>query len=194
MPDSAFDAALVRSRMKERKVSQAEMARVMGLPSQSAFSNILKGLRRITAQEAALAYRFLGLAQSNDMPGLQRVPIIGYSSAGVWREAVEVPQGYLPIPPQIAGEKSFAVKVSGDSLDKIVPDGSYVVIDPDQRELYAGKFYLLQNTEHEVTVKCYQRTPARFCPVSNNPDHADILVSDHDFVVVGRVVWRGSPM
>lgn len=194
MSDLAFDADLVRDTMKVRGVTQTDMAKVMGLPSQSAFSNILKGGRRVTAQEAATAYRFLGLVGAGDAPGLQRVPIIGYSSAGAWREAVEVAQGSYPIPTGVAGPRSFAVQVSGDSMDQVIPDGSFVVIDPDQKELTSGKCYLLQNGEHEVTIKCYSRAPARFMPQSNNPEHAEFLVSEHDFAVLGRVVWRGAPM
>ncbi len=61
MNEKPFDADLVRDLMKQRGVTQTGMAKIAGLPSQSAFSNILKGKRRVTAEEAAAIYTFLGI-------------------------------------------------------------------------------------------------------------------------------------
>lgn len=193
MSDSAFDRDAVRAKMKELGFNQSDVAKVVGLPSQSAMSNILKGTRKVTVQEATIIYRFLGLnlATTSD---LQHVPIIGFTSAGNWREAIEVPMGIMTIPPKKAGPKAFAVQVEGDSMNEVIEPGSYIVVDPDQKELQAGKCYLLQNGEHEVTVKCYRRDPARFVPMSSNPAHKEFLVSDRDVLILGRVVWKGGPM
>lgn len=193
MSDSVFDRDLIRRKMKEAGVTQADMARLLNLPSQSAMSNILKGTRGVSADEANIIYRYLGLnlALPDD---LQHVPIIGFTSAGNWREAVEVPMGIMSIPPKKAGKRAFAVQVEGDSMDLVIEPGSYIVVDPDQKELVAGKCYLLQNGDHEVTVKCYQRDPARFDPLSSNPEHKGFLVSERDMAVLGRVVWKGGPM
>lgn len=189
--DQAFDIALVLSTMKERKVTQADMARLMELPSQSAFSNIVKGKRRVTAQEAKVAYDFLGIKTE---PTVRLVPIIGITAAGNWREAIRMPLGNLPIPVTAASDDSFALELSGDSMDKIIEDGSHIVIDPRQKELRDGKCYLIQNSDGEATVKAYRRSPARFEPMSTNPDHKGFLVSDHDFVILGRVTLKVQPL
>lgn len=194
MADSFFDPERVRTEMAKRGISQTEMAKVLGLPSQSAFSNILTGKRAVKVHEAETIYRYLGLAMAKESTGLFQVPIIGFSGAGQWREAVEVPLGWFPVPPAVAGPKSFSVQVSGDSMDQVLPDGSYAVVDPDQRELRDGKCYLLQNGDHEVTIKCYRRNPSRFVPLSNNDTHQEFLVSDHDLVILGRIVWHGAPL
>jgi repressor LexA len=191
MSESVFDRKLVKRLMSEQGITQTDMAKLVGLPSQSAMSNILKGLRGVSADEASVIYKFLGLPL--DQRGeVQEIPIIGFTSAGGWREAVELPIATMSIPRGRAGKRSFAVQVEGDSMDRIVADGDYVVIDPDQKELVPGKCYLLQNGEHEVTLKCYQREPARFVPLSNNPTHQPFLVSEHDFVILGRAVWKGG--
>ena len=187
MSEQAFDPAIVRAAMKERKVTQTALAKLMGLPSQSAFSNILNGTRRVTAQEAKVAYDFLGIKSA---PTVQVVPIIGITNAGNWREAIQMPLGKLPIPVNAASEDAFALELSGDSMDKIIEDGSHIVIDPRQKELRDGKCYLIQNSEGEATVKAYYRSPARFEPVSNNPEHKGWLVSEHDFMILGRVVLK----
>lgn len=187
----AFDPEAVRARMKERKVSQTALAKIMGLTSQSALSNIFNGKRRVTAQEAKRAYDFLGIAVE---PTVRTVPIIGIANAGNWREAIQMPLGKLPIPMAAAGDEAFALELSGDSMDKVIEDGSHIVIDPRQKELREGKCYLIQNTDGEATVKAYYRSPPRFEPLSSNPDHKGWAVADHDFIVLGRVVLKVQPL
>lgn len=173
--------------MREQKVTQTDMAKVMQLPSQSAFSNILKGKRRVTAEEAKRAYDFLGIARE---PAIQWVPVIGITNAGHWREAIHMPLGSLPVNPGSVGPDVFALEVFGDSMDKLVADGGHIIVDPRQKELRDGKAYLIQNDQGETTVKGYFRSPPRFEPVSNNPDLKGWLVSERDFVVLGRVVMK----
>jgi len=191
--ESAFDIALVQAAMAERKVTQTDLAKVAKLPSQSAMSNILKGKRKVSADEAAVIYRFLGIAGPKPVPTAQHVPIIGFGSASSWREAFQMPIGSMTIPPRKAGPKAFAIEIQGDSLDQVVPEGGYVVVDPEQKELRPGKLYLIQNRECETTVKCYQRDPARFVPMSTNDLHRSILADEVD-VIIGRVCWQGGPL
>ena len=191
--ESAFDIEAVKRAMADRKVTQTDLAKVASLPSQSAMSNILKGKRKVTADEAAIIYRFLGIAGPKPVPTAHHVPIIGFGSASSWREAIQLPIGGMTIPPRKAGPKAFAIEIQGDSLDKVVDDGGYVVVDPEQKELRPGKLYLIQNGEHETTVKCYERDPPRFVPMSNNPLHKPIPASEVD-VIIGRICWQGGPL
>lgn len=177
--------------MREQKVTQTAMARVMQLPSQSAFSNIMLGKRRVTAEEARRAYDFLGIERN---PNIQLVPVIGIAGAGNWREAIQMPLGNVPVPVGRASSDAFAVEVSGDSMDKLVQDGGYIVVDPRQKELRDSRVYLIQNPDGEATVKAYYRTPARFEPMSTNPEHEGWPVSDRELIVLGRVVWKGGPL
>lgn len=191
MQSKAFDPDLVREKMKEQKVTQTELARVMKLPSQSAFSNILAGTRRVTAEEAAIVYRFLGIKEE---PNFLIVPVIGLTSAGRWREAIEMPVGHMPIPVGIASDKAFGLEVAGDSMDLLIEDGGWILVDPTKKELSPGSCYLIANTDHEATVKMYQRSPARFEPCSTNEEHKSFLVAETDFTVIGKVVWKGAPV
>lgn len=191
MREKAFDPDLVREKMKERRVSQTAMAKLMGLPSQSAFSNILNGLRRITAEEARTVYSFLGIEAE---PTYRVAPVIGITSAGRWREAIQMPLGRMPIPIGIASEHAFGLEVSGDSMNLLIEDGGWILIDPAKKELSPGSCYLISNRDHEATVKMYQRSPARFEPCSTNEEHQSFLVSETDFTVIGKVVWKGAPV
>lgn len=191
MQEKAFDSELVREKLAERKVSQTAMAKLLGLPSQSAFSNILNGKRRVTADEAAMIYEFLGIKRA---PDYRVAPVIGITSAGRWREAIQMPVGHMPIPTKLASDRAFGLEVSGDSMDLLIDDGGWILIDPAKKELQPGSCYLISNPDFEATVKMYQRSPARFEPCSRNTEHKSFLAADTDFTVIGKVVWKGAPV
>ena len=170
-------------------LSQTALARLLGLPSQSAVSNILKGKRKVSVAEAAEIRRHLEMVEG---PPVQLVPIIGLASAGAWNEAVQMPQGLHPIPRGLAGPRAFAVTIRGDSMDKLLPEGGWAVIDPDQRSLFVGRVFLIQNEDGETTVKRYCGDPARFEPVSNNPGHRELDLAEVAYTVIGRVISYGN--
>lgn len=191
MLEKAFDPNLVRDKLKERGVTQTAMADLLGLPSQSAFSNILNGKRRVTADEAATIYRFLGIKTE---PNFRVAPVIGITAAGRWREAIEMPLGHMPYPSSLASDRAFGLEVAGDSMDLLIEDGGWVLIDPAKKELSPGSCYLIANGDHEATVKMYQRSPPRFEPCSSNDEHKPFLVAETEFNVIGKVVWKGAPV
>lgn len=193
MVDFVFDRELVRSAMKEKKVGREALAEAVGLTHASAVSKILAGDRQIKVEEAAKIYTHLGLAQVEGAT-TKAVPIIGLAAAGAWREAVEMPIGRIVIPAHIAGDRSFAVEVKGDSMDLLIDDGGWIVVDPDDHVLKPGKTYLIQNDEFGVTVKRYQAKPSRFEPVSSNPEHKAFEVNEIRYHILGRVVWKGEQL
>lgn len=105
-----------------------------------------------------------------------------------------MPLGHMPFPAGIASDSAFGVEVSGDSMDLLIEDGGWILIDPAKKELYPGSCYLITNTDHEATVKMYQRSPARFEPCSSNEEHKSFLVAETEFTVIGKVVWKGAPV
>lgn len=120
------------------------------------------------------------------------VPVIAQVNAGNWGEAVGEAEEMLPIPAHLDGANLFALRPLGDSLDKIVAEGGFVVVDPDQRELVDRKFYVLMNEHNESTVKQFSASPLALLPCSNNPDHKPIPVGSQPFSVIGRVVYAGQ--
>ncbi len=209
----AFDAVLVRQAMKARAISQTRLAEALGFASQSAVSALLAGKRRVTVEEAAAIYALLGLDQpapgaatspvppatarlrdSAGLPDYGIVPVIGIAGAGRWREAVEVPLGHMPVPANLAGRGVFGIEVSGDSMDLLIEDGGLILVDAGQKELAPGGVYLIANSQSEATVKRYRRDPARFEPCSSNPAHRPFLISDDDFSVLGKVIWKSAPV
>lgn len=189
-PSDVIDLETMRLRMKELGVTQKQLADELSI-NQSAVSNILNGTRGIRAHEAAHINRRLQL----DAPAMvDMVPVIGMTSAGNWREAVHVNGRMVALPPNIAGRHAFALEPRGDSMDEVLLPGAYIVVDPDQTQLYNDKVYLIENEDHETQVKLYRSNPARFEPRSSNDEHKPIMMGEHHVRVIGRVVWQGLPL
>lgn len=176
--------------MKELNVTQAKLAEEMGLP-QSAVSNLLAGTRQVKVHEASYIYRRLGIETER---AVAFVPVIGISSAGNWREAVRLPLRQMPLPSGLAGQRAFAVELKGDSMDGLIEDGSYVVVDPDLTQLFSDRVYMIENEEHETQVKLYKSNPARFEPVSSNDTHKPMFMGEEPIRIIGRIVWKGTPL
>lgn len=188
MDEAAFIEQM-REEMARQKVSQRQIAEIAGITSQSAVSNLLNGTRRLQIDERAKIASYLGIEQA---PMVQWVPYIGLASAGSWGEAVRVSAKARAIPLRIAGKNAFAVEVNGDSMDKLLPEGGWAVVDPDQTSLFVGKVYLIENEDHETTIKRYYGEPARFEPVSNNELHQPFELAGMRFRVIGRIVSYGN--
>lgn len=81
----------------------------------------------------------------------------------------------------------FALRVVGDSMDRIAPDGSTVVVDRSDRQTVAGKPYIFSH-RGETTFKLWRPDPDRLAPYSWNPANEPIFVKKKkDFEVIGRV-------
>lgn len=119
------------------------------------------------------------------------VPLIGMAPASSWREAISMPMGEVSVRADKAGRKAFAVEIKGDSMDKLLPEGGWAVVDPDQINFYDNRVYLVTNHEHEATVKRYRSNPARLEPCSHNPDHETLMIAPGMVRIVGRVVAYG---
>lgn len=120
------------------------------------------------------------------------VPIVGSVAAGAFAEALENPEGYLPIPPSVGGARCFALRPAGDSMNQVAGPSDYIVVDPDQANLENGRLYVVRNGDGEATFKRFRSDPPLLEPVSTNPEHRVIPVGAEPFTVVGRVIYVGK--
>lgn len=91
--------------------------------------------------------------------------------------------------PDLGRGDFIALTVRGDSMDRISPDGSTILIDRSDRELVAGKAYVF-SVRGEVTFKLFRNNPARLQPHSWNGVHEPRFVKSREEAekfVVGRV-------
>lgn len=122
-------------------------------------------------------------------PGAREVPLLGRVAAGNWREAIADADEFVAVPEKISGKNLFALRVDGDSMNTIVPDGSIIVVNPDDLDLVDGRVYVIANGHHETTFKQFSANPPRLLPCSTNPVHQPIEIGREPFITVGRVSY-----
>ena len=79
-----------------------------------------------------------------------------------------------------------ALKVVGDSMDRISPPDSIIYVDRKDKVLVPNACYVISNGDGEATYKRFRPNPMRFEPVSTNPAHEPIYPT-REPLIVGRV-------
>ncbi|KAA0209663.1 LexA family transcriptional regulator [bacterium] len=105
------------------------------------------------ARESAVSMRRPG--------GARMIPVISVTAAGRPLAAFDdFPTGsgyeYVDCPSDIADENAFALRISGDSMEPVIPDGSTIIVAPNMmpRE---GKPVVVKLESGDVTCKNFQR-------------------------------------
>lgn len=80
----------------------------------------------------------------------------------------------------------IALVVEGDSMDRVAPDGSIILIDRADDRLIDGRYYVFSLGGGEATFKRFRKGPPRMQPFSTNPDHMSIPAENDDLYVIGR--------
>lgn len=81
----------------------------------------------------------------------------------------------------------IALKVVGDSMDRISPPDSIIFVDRRDKQLVPNGLYVIADDEGNATYKRFRPgPPRRFEPVSVNTA-LDPVIPEHDPVIVGRV-------
>lgn len=80
----------------------------------------------------------------------------------------------------------IAMKVEGDSMDRISPPGSVILINRKERRLVPNGCFVVSDGEDGVTYKRFRPSPDRLEPVSTNPSHEPVFY-ENEPTVIGRV-------
>jgi SOS-response transcriptional repressor LexA len=190
----AMDIDIIRARMDSIGLKSKDLAEWIGI-SPDKVSKSLKGIRAFKADEVDRIREVLRLnpPADDDRPP-RTIPVLGMVSAGRWKEAIALAGERMPLFDPGTPRNAFAVRVDGDSMDRVIEDGGTIIVDPDDRALYPKRYYIVRNGDGETTFKQYLEEPARLSPCSTNPAHQEIMVGEGSFEIVGRVIWRGSRM
>lgn len=116
------------------------------------------------------------------------IPLLGDVPAGNWREAVRKTHHYIPAPEAGIPKTAYALKVVGDSMDKVVRDGATIIIDPTDLDLFDRSYFVVRNRDGETTFKQYLDGPSRLVPCSTNPVHKTTLLGSEELTILGRVI------
>ena len=135
------------------------------------------------------------LAMLGEMPRAT-MPYVGLLHAGAWQDAEDWQGDTVEVPASVAERHPHAwiVKVDGDCMDKVYPDGCLVVVDPDiaprDRAIVAVRLDGHEDMMREWNA--YGDTLV-LAPRSHNPEHKPIVVDrSSDCYVVPIEIGRAS--
>lgn len=119
------------------------------------------------------------------------VPLVSWVSAGHLKKSEGVTKAdierYIPVANLPRGDW-IALTVVGDSMNRIAPEGSIIILNHADDTLLNDRFYVFSLEDGEATFKRYRGTPQPMLqPYSTNLDHLSFPVVDGQFYVVGRV-------
>lgn len=121
-----------------------------------------------------------------------RMPLMGWTHAGEPMEEI-ADDDYAYVPPVVAERhpRGFLLRVRGGCMDRVIPDGSLVCVDPDA-EPSTGRIVVLEPTEGESVMRRIYRGNRWVMLVADSwsGDHEDIVLREGDRNrLLGVVVW-----
>ncbi|WP_306049264.1 S24 family peptidase [Oceaniradius stylonematis] len=110
------------------------------------------------------------------------VPVISMVSAGGLRDQPgimpEDVERWIRVGDLPAKGDWVAMGLEGDSMNRIAPDGSTILVNRADDTLIPGRFYVFVLETGEATFKRWMTDPARLQPYTDNPEHYAIVLSD----------------
>lgn len=124
----------------------------------------------------------------------------GAIAAGVPLEMFEVPDSVqVPVDVDRAFPNAYFLVVRGDSMNKIIPEGMYVLIDPCE-ELNNGEIGVIRVNGTEATLKRFYKMGDYIMlqPESTNPEHKIQTYTSEEEIesisILGKLVWAMTPI
>lgn len=204
--------------MKEQKVSASFLAKYLGVTRQAVFNwqqgnnlpedhhlHSLKNFFNLKSTSQLLSSAFLDIYNKNDniSPSFvfdftdeipkNSLPVLGYATAGLLEEQYQQNLGYVEVPQKFANnEKYIAVKVSGDSMNRIFEDETITVFDRNA-QTFQNKVVLVE-INNQTTIKRFYDygNVIVLKPDSYNPSHQDIIIKKEEIEtlkIYGRLVY-----
>lgn len=123
------------------------------------------------------------------------LPIIGAAHAGEPCPAFELDCGSIPCPEEYCKEGNFFIKITGDSMNNVLTDGSYALIDTHV-DAQSGDIALVKVNGDDATVKRIKKMDGFIVlePDSTNPSHKRRIIdatdqSSPEVRILGKVVY-----
>lgn len=118
---------------------------------------------------------------SNVISRAQNAPLYGSIAAGTPLEMIPVTE-YVEVPTSLIARypNCFFLRVNGNSMNRIVPNGYLALIDPDQKAIVDGRIVVLRVDGSEATLKC----------IRVDDEHIVITPDSHDSSFQPQVIER----
>lgn len=199
--------------LKTRKalgLTQEEMAKKIAMPLSSyrkwetgihaiGMENIIKISKALHVPIDVLVY------EGADIPtvssGYIDVPLYGSIAAGEPIEMIPTDDSHsIPVAVHKKYPNAFLLEVKGESMNRVLPNGSYALIDPCVNVDSDGKPYAVCVNGYDATIKRVRRLENGFelVPDSTDPTfHAEVfdysIEGTKTITIIGRVVWYTVP-
>ena len=135
---------------------------------------------------------FLARSVPQRMPGVVSTLGLGEAGSGGFSNVVGLPrsEGQDEIAfASAAGDGSFALEVSDDSMLPLYREGDIVVVSP-AAPMHRGDRVVVRTTEREVLIKVLYRQTARLLELhALNPLHPPRVIKLSHVESMGRIVW-----
>lgn len=190
--------------------SQQQLADAIGATQQS-IQRYESGARDIKTSVILKLSAALGVTVSyllgmendklEDSPSFVSVPLYGSIAAGTPIEMHAVDSSH-PVPTKIRERypDAFLLKVEGDSMNRILPNGCYALVDPRQTADCNGAPYAVCVNGYDATIKRVRKLNNGFelVPDSNDPTYEKRTYNFNEpdtetVTVIGRVVYYVLP-
>lgn len=174
----------IRAELDARGMMIRDLAEAIGM-NQNYLGKALRGDRKLTAEELLAIQQVL---QPEDLSNrIRTIPLLGSVPAGKFRAAEQQGGRRIPVSDPETPPNAYALEVEGNSMDLVVPSGTTLTVDPDDKALWPGRRYVIQTEDGQTTFKEFQSDPARLVPLSTDDSHQDILLGAEPITILGRV-------
>lgn len=186
----------VKEAMGHAGITGAELSRRLSIAlkrsvDRAAVSKMTKGQRAVSADELLAIAEITGHKPPVEQgASALAVPIVSWVTAGTMVSQSGVAEYDDHKKLYFAGLPDgdwIALEVEGDSMDRISPPGSIILVNRRERQLVANACYVIANEMGETTYKRFRPSPRRMEPVSTNPVHEPIYIDQGEPEIIGRV-------
>ena len=204
----------IRRLIKDQYGGVPHFAEVINVPPTSIYNALNRGMANTRTELTDKIYRqlnidwdtatltdFKGLKVKGQSKDLVDVPLYGSIAAGTPIEMMEV-EDTFPVPAKMhdAHPEAFLLKVEGESMNRILPNGCYALVDPCETVEENGAPYAVCVNGYDATIKRVRKLNNGFelVPDSTDPTYPVQTYNYNEpgtetITVIGRVVYYVLP-
>lgn len=202
-------AIIVKKLREEKGFTQLELAKKAGIGSgtlgdietgrsrgsRKTLDKIIKALQLSEMERSKVDSAFLG----RNLPNAHKtddtlisIPVMAVASAGNGCLNFSESTKSIMIRKNGFDENCYLIEVSGDSMEPLIADGAYIVVDPREIDIVDGKIYVLDLDGQTYIKKVLRNEQLKMIILKSiNPQYDDIYVTEEmleRFSIKGRAV------
>lgn len=202
-------AIIVKKLREEKGFTQLELAKKAGIGSgtlgdietgrsrgsRKTLDKIIKALQLSEMERSKVDSAFLGRNLSNAHKTddtLISIPVMAVASAGNGCLNFSESTKSIMIRKNGFDDNCYLIEVSGNSMEPLIQDGAYIVVDPREIDIVDGKIYVLDLDGQTYIKKVVKNEQLKMIILKSiNPQYDDIYVTEEmleRFSIKGRAV------